>query len=327
MRKSMDRTGRGVVCAPASLALSAALTPASAAPAPGESARIPFGERFHVTRHGGIARAANAAISCGRSGSRAAASCAAARHGGAGTNGRYRTTYIDVDSDRRTDNSSMLIAAPGGRYRALRADTLTGRRTTSATDGYQASADVTRLVRRSGAGACTVAQIDAAAGRSRAGARGGWTLVAVYENKKEPLRRLALWDGFERPGRARRALSVRMQELRIPAHSHGRVGVVAYDGDRGRGKERLLVRADGRHPYALHDDANPSRDVMNSTITELGRESVRKPAYRNTLGLDSDVFDLSPALRSGADRLNFRFTARKRGYLLGAFFVQADTRR
>ncbi|MDC7338866.1 hypothetical protein [Streptomyces lydicus] len=363
MRKSMDRTGRGVVCALASLALSAALTPAAAAPAPGESARIPFGERFHVTQHGGIARAANSAITCGRSESRAAASCAAARHGGAGTNGRYRMTYIDVDSDRRTDNSStaelpvpagsrvsyarlywggnlragrrkpagnngrVLIAAPGGRYRELRADTLTGHRTTSATDGYQASADVTRLVRRSGAGAYTVAQIDAATGRSRAGAWGGWTLVAVYENKKEPLRRLALWDGFERPGRARRALSVRMQELRIPAHSHGRVGVVAYDGDRGTGKERLLVRADGRHPYALRDGANPSRDVMNSTITEFGRDSVRKPAYRNTLGLDSDVFDLSPALRSGADRLNFRFTARNPGYLLGAFFVQADTRR
>ncbi|MFF7411128.1 hypothetical protein [Streptomyces lydicus] len=240
MRKSMDRTGRGVVCAPASLALSAALTPAAAAPAPGESARIPFGERFHVTRHGGIARAANSAITCGRSASRAAASCAAARHGGAGTNGRYRMTYLDVD---------------------------------------------------------------------------------------EPLRRLALWDGFERPGRARRALSLRMQELRIPAHSHGRVGVVAYDGDRGTGKEQLLVRADGRHPYALRDGTNPSRDVMNSTITEFGRDSVRKPAYRNTLGLDSDVFDLSPALRSGADRLNFRFTARDPGYLLGAFFVQADTRR
>src|SRR5262245_48036210 len=68
--------------------------------------------------------------------------------------------------------------------------------------------------------------------------------------------------------------------LRIPAHSAGRVGVVAYDGDRG-----------------------------------------------NTRGIDSDVFDMQPALRSGADRLTFRCTTRRPGYSLGALFVRADARR
>lgn len=79
MRKSMDRTGRGVVCAPASLALPAALSSAAAAPTSGKSARIPLTERFHVTRHGGIARAANSPAHCAAAAGRTARRCAAAR--------------------------------------------------------------------------------------------------------------------------------------------------------------------------------------------------------------------------------------------------------
>ncbi|MFI0716800.1 hypothetical protein ACH4SK_40775 [Streptomyces inhibens] len=363
MRKSMDRTGRGVVCALASLALPAALSSAAAAPTPKESARIPFAERFHVTQHGGIARAANSSITCGRAAGRAGAPCAAAQQDGAGIKGHYRTAYIDVDSDTRTYNSSrahlripagsrvsyarlywggnlrtgerkpakgsgrVLIAEPGGRYKKVLADTMTGHRTGSGADGFQASADVTELVRKSGAGSYTVSQINIARGRSKAGAWGGWTLVAAYENKKLPLRTLALWDGFESLGGDRRALSVRLKELRIPAHSSGRVGVVAYDADRGSGKDSLSVQSDRRHPNALRDAANPATDVMNSTVTEFGRESRRQPAYRNTLGFDSDVFTIKPALRSGGDQLTLRFTTGNRGYLLGALFVQADTRR
>lgn len=52
MPKSLDRTGRGAVGALAALVLSAALTSATAAAprGPGESARIPFAERFQIGR-------------------------------------------------------------------------------------------------------------------------------------------------------------------------------------------------------------------------------------------------------------------------------------
>ncbi|MFI1156498.1 hypothetical protein [Streptomyces sioyaensis] len=362
MRKSMDRTGRGVVCALASLALSAALSSAAAAPAPRESAGIPFTERYHVTQHGGIARAANSSVICKAPAGRTGRPCAAARQDGAGQRGHYGTAYPDVDSDARTDSSSratlrlpagsrvsyarlywggtlragtykaagnngqVLVAGPGGRYRTVRADTLAGHRDRAAADGFQASADVTGLVRRSGAGAYTVAQAKGAKGPSAAGAWGGWTLVAVYENRKEPLRRIALWDGFRPLTADRRTFTVRLNGLHIPANSSGRAGVVAYDGYRGRGNDALTVRAGRHHPLKVHDSANPANDVMNSTITDFGQPAARRPAYRNTLGFDSDVFDITPALRSGAGRLTFRFTTRNPGYLLGALFVQADTR-
>lgn len=363
MRKSMDRTGRGVVCALASLALSAALSSAVAAPAPGESARIPFTERYHATQHGGIARAANSSVTCKTAAGRTATPCAVAQQGGAGRNGLYRMAAIDVDSDARTANSSsatlripadsrvsyarlywggsrqggtqqtagnngrVLIAEPGGRYRQVVADTLTGHRPHSAAEGFQASADITQMVRSSGGGAYTVAQINMATGHSATGVWGGWTLVAAYENKKQPLRSIALWDGFQALGADRRELSVRLPGPRIPENSHGLAGVVAYDGDRGRGNDTLSVRAGRYTVQTVRNAANPATDVMNSTVTDFGRTAVRWPAYRNTLGFDSDVFDITPALRSGGDRLTFRFTSRDPGYLLGALFVQTDTRR
>ncbi|MEU8681893.1 hypothetical protein [Streptomyces sp. NPDC048611] len=349
------------------MALSAALSSAVAAPATtesAESARIPFAERYHATLHGGITRAANSSVTCKAAAGRTTTPCAAAQQGAAGSNGQYRMAAIDVDSDARTDSSSsatlhlpagsrvryarlywggslrgngqrttgehgkVLIAGPGGRYREVRADTMTGHRPHSAAAaGFQASAEVTELVRSSGGGAYTVARTQQATGRSAAGLWGGWTLVAAYENAKQPLRRIALWDGFQSLDADRRELSVRLSGHGIPVNSRGRAGVVAYDGDRGSGKDTLSVRAGLHRAHTVRDAANPANDVMNSTVTDFGRATLRWPAYRNTLGFDSDVFDITPALHSGGDRLAFRFTTGKPGYLLGALFVQTDTGR
>ncbi|MFJ9410964.1 hypothetical protein [Streptomyces sp. NPDC101393] len=66
---------------------------------------------------------------------------------------------------------------------------------------------------------------------------------------------------------------------------------------------------------------------MNSGITDYGRGNSLRPACRNSLGFDSDVFGIRPALRSGGDRHTFRFAARDEGYLLRRHFAQTDTRR
>ncbi|MGW7575475.1 hypothetical protein [Streptomyces sp. NPDC054765] len=275
-----------------------------------------------MTLHGGIARAANSSVTYHKAVRhkavrRAAGPCAAARQGGTLRAGRHKPAE---------DDGRALIAEPGDRYKEVRADTLTAGRATSATGGFQASADVTEPVRKSGAGACAVAQINNARGHSPAGARGGRTLVTVYGNSRQPLREIARWDGFQPVGTHRRSFSVRLNGQHIPANSHGRAGVAAYDGDRGSGNDALSVRASRHHAQTVRDAANPANDVMNSTITEFGRQTKRLPAYRNTPGFDSDVFDITPALHSGGDRLTFRFTTRNPGYLLGALFLQTDTR-
>ncbi|MGW6458595.1 DUF3344 domain-containing protein [Streptomyces sp. NPDC055078] len=359
---------RGALGAMFLLAFSAAPVPAAGAPV-GESPRIPFAQRYQAVQHGGIVRAANSAITCRTPKSPSTASCSAVRAGAAGANSDFEMFYVDEDDDPNTYNSSraeltlpknskvtyarlywggnlrvgeqkppkdngrVLIAEPGGRYKAVLADTRIAHRDADGSDAFQASADITPLVRQSGSGLYTVAQINVAMGHSAVGSWGGWTLVVAYENSDEPLRQLSLWDGFETLNAGRKSQEFTLPGLRIPARASGRVGFVAYDGDRGRAGDTVEVRADTGKTFGINDwtgisdSANPATDVMNSTITGPDSAMKRQPAHVNTLGYDSDVFAIDPALWAGGTHLNFRFHAENLGYALGVLFVQADTRR
>ncbi|MFD3695695.1 DUF3344 domain-containing protein [Streptomyces sp. NPDC058646] len=345
------------------LTLSVSVPTAAAAPTPRELPRVPFTQRYQAVQHGGLVRASNSGISCRKEQSPKAELCAEVKRGAAGVNSDFEMFYSEVDKDPDTYNSTraelkvpkgakvsyarlywggnlrvgeqkppedsgrVLVAEPGGAYKEVLADTVIGHRTGGGSDAYQASADVTPLVRRSGAGMWTVAQLNIAMGHSEVGAWGGWTLVAAYEHPQEPVRRISLWDGFKDLA-AGGGETVGIDGLDAPAGSAGRAGVVAYDGDRGSLGDSLTVTADrGRH-VSLGNEENPFNDVMNSTITESGNHSfVRQPEHMNSLGYDADVFDLSPALSGGARSLSFRFTGESQGHFLGVLFVQTDARR
>ena len=331
-----------------------------------EAARLAFAPRYRALQHGGIVRAANASISCRatlgtcagvRKGERLASGTGGTK---AAVNGDFDMFYVDVDSDPNTYNSSraevrvpqggrvsyarlywggnlkvgeqkppkdngrVLIAEPGGEYKELLADSVVGHRVARGADAFQASADVTKLVRESGSGLYTVAQINVAMGRSTAGAWGGWTLVVAYEKAAEPLRHLAVWDGFDTlESRKGDVPLVRLAELKFPAGANGRAGLVAYNGDRGSPGDSLTVSVAGR-TTVLGDAANPLDDVLNSTIG--GAASERVPAYANTLGYDSDVFELGTALRHGGDQLAFRLVSQRDAAWAGALFVAVDAR-
>ncbi|MFF6886698.1 DUF3344 domain-containing protein [Streptomyces sp. NPDC012421] len=344
---------RGVSGALSCAVLAAAPALASAAapaPAPGEAARVPFAARYQAELHGGIVRAANVSAK-----------------GGEGTervNDGTAIGYTDVDDDPNTYNSSraelrvpdgariawarlywggnlrvgeqkppedngrVLVAEPGGQYKAVLADTLVGHRTGDGADAFQASADVTELVRWAEPGQWTVAQVNVAMGRSAVGGWGGWTLVAAYEKADEPLRRLSVWDGFETIGPRSGELRLALDRHRYPKGVQGRLGVVAYDGDRGTSGDYLQVRTSRQNSTPIGDSANSVNDVLNSSITEFGESgTARFPAAGNTLGYDSDVYDLRGALRQGADRVHVRLGSREDTVWLGALFLQADVRR
>lgn len=332
-----------------------------------ESPRVPFTQRYQAVQHGGLVRASNSSIGCRSAASAQAEPCAEVNKGAAGVNGDFEMFYDEVDKDPDTynstraelkvpqgakvsyarlywggnlrvgeqkppeDNGRVLVAEPGGAYKPVLADTVVGHHNDAGSDAYQASADVTPLVRKGGAGMWTVAQLNIAMGNSEVGAWGGWTLVVAYEHPQEPLRRISLWDGFESlaAGAGEAAgETVEIAGLDAPPGASGRAGVVAYDGDRGTLGDSLTVTADSGRRISISDAENPFNDVMNSTITEFGRPSfVRQPEHMNNLGYDADVFDLSPALSGGAHHLNFRFTGESQGQFLGVLFVQTDARR
>ncbi|MFD8952691.1 DUF3344 domain-containing protein [Streptomyces xanthophaeus] len=340
---------------------------AAAAPAPKELPRVPFTQRYQAVQHGGLVRASNSGISCRKEQAPQAEPCAEVKRGAAGVNGDFEMFYSEVDKDPDTynstraelkvpkgakvsyarlywggnlrvgeqkppeDNGRVLVSEPGGAYKEVLADTVIGHHTDAGSDAYQASADVTPLVRKGGAGMWTVAQLNIAMGHSEVGAWGGWTLVVAYEHPQEPVRRISVWDGFEdlaAGGGEAAGETVEIAGLDAPAGSAGRAGVVAYDGDRGALGDSLTVTADSGRRVSLSDAENPFNDVMNSTITEFGHPSfVRQPEHMNNLGYDADVFDLSPALSGGARSLSFRFTGESQGHFLGVLFVQTDARR
>ncbi|MEU9668773.1 DUF3344 domain-containing protein [Streptomyces bobili] len=358
---------RTTVCVLALTSLRAAGGALAAPAPPGAKAeRLAFTRRYRATQHGGIVRAANSAVGCrtapGTAG-RTAPACEAVREGRAAVDGDFDMFYVDVDRDPNTCNSSraevrpfggsrvtyarlywggnvrvgeqnppkdngrVLIAEPGGAYKAVLADTVTGRRVARGADAFQALADVTRLVRESGAGLSTVAQVNVAMGRSEAGAWGGWTLVVAYENSQEPLRHLAVWDGSD-PLDSGAGQEIRLRGVPVPRGAGGRAGLVAYDGDRGRSGDSITFSTGSRGVSALSEPVNPSDDVLNSTISEPGAApAARVPAYASTLGHDSDVFDLRAGLRRGGDQLAFRLVSQRDAAWAGVLFVAVDTRK
>lgn len=293
-----------------------------------------------------------------------AAACVAARDGATASNDQYDMFYTDLDKDPNTynstrselrvptgatvgyarlywggnlrvgeqkppkDNDRVLIAEPGGAYKEVLSDTVIGHRTAGGADAYQASADITPLVRSAGSGLYTVAQVNVAMGRTAAGAWGGWTMVVAYERAEDPLRHLAIWDGFEALDARHQELRVGLGELRTPADGAGAMGVVSYDGDPGTVGDSLTVGTGRGKARSISDSANPANDVMNSSMADVGVNQIkRQPAYKNSLGYDSDLFDLREALVPGGDTMNVSFRTGRDSIWLGAFYVAVDARR
>ncbi|MFI2374286.1 DUF3344 domain-containing protein [Streptomyces sp. NPDC018964] len=362
MRQSLGQMLRHAAVGVFSLAVmwtpcgSAAAAPVAPSP---EADGLAFSQRYRAVQHGGIVRAANTSATCRAE----TPSCRNVQAGAQGVNGDFNMFYIDVDSDPNTYNSSraelrlpagsrvtyarlywggnllvgeqkpwqdngrVLIAEPGGEYKELLADTVVGHRVADGADAFQASADVTELVRDSAPGLYTVAQVNVAMGRSAAGAWGGWTLVVAYENPEEPLRHLALWDGFAPLG-GRSGVEMQLSGLPFPAGAGGRAGLVAYNGDRGTAGDSLVLTAGGPVPTAFADRANPFDDVLNSTITDSRGASPRRvPAYANTLGYDSDVFDLEGGLPRAGDQVALRLMSQRDAAWAGVLFAAVDARR
>lgn len=253
------------------------------------------------------------------------------------------------------DNGRVLIAEPGGAYKEVLADSVVGHRTANGADAFHATADVTKLVASSGPGMYTVAQINVAMGRSTVGAWGGWTLVVAYARRGAPLRHLSLWDGFETLAEGRRSFRVELGRKRVPVGGSGRLGLVTYDGDRGITGDTLAFEPHPRRSVPLSASASSGGsategtpavtgpvttggaasggapatggDVFDSTITDSGETRHRRePAHSNTLGYDSDVIDLSPALLHGASDTAVRIGAARDYLWLGALFLEADAR-
>jgi uncharacterized repeat protein (TIGR01451 family) len=307
-------------------ALAASLLLATAAAA---VAVTPFGPRYVTNAAGDIAVVGNTVLTCPPS-----PACTAAQGGGVDQNNSFRMRYVDVDGDPATfDSSSVTLTLPpgadvlfaglywGGRRNAggggapaptpgartavtLRvpgapaAAAVTGVEVGAVgTTAYGAFADVTARVRAAGAGVYTVGNVQVGTGSD---SYGGWSLVVAHRDDAAPPRNLAVFDGFEvvRDQTGDRSKTITVAGLQAPPAGAvtARVGVVAYDGDRGFTGD--VLRLNGT---PLTDALHPADDAFNSTVADGGvADTGRDPGYGNLLGFDASVFTADGLIPNGA---------------------------
>ncbi|WP_405015837.1 DUF3344 domain-containing protein [Kitasatospora sp. NBC_00070] len=197
--------------------------------------------------------------------------------------------------------------------------------TTDDESSYQASADVTELVRQHGPGTYTGANMDSVV---KPHSWGGWTLVVAYEDPCEPLRHVHVWDGFQPELPNSPALSGTLTGIKAPATGpvSGHLGWVVYDGDhKWNGDTMSLKSTNG--PLTPFSDANhPADDAFNSTvdIPGAGITAARNPAPRNNFGHDATRWDVSPYLRNGDTDVTITVDTDGDGYNLGVFYADIN---
>lgn len=290
-----------------------------ALPTPAQAADRGFTERFSVNDTGDITLVGNTVMTCvdGSPG------CLTAQNAGPRTtqnasvnNNAFAMTYVDVDADPATfDSSTSSLALPDGAQvlfaglywggeveaganglgapdRDARdtvllqtpgADSYRSVKASTLDDGliiYQGFADVTSQVQAAGNGAYTVANVQTATGNDRLG---GWSLVVAYHDPTQPARNLTVFDGLTsvdgtNPG------SITVDGFQTPSSGPVRstVGFVTYEGDLGLVGDSAslngLTLADSQHPSTNFFDSRSSRDGV---LTTDGT-----PAYTNGLGYE-----------------------------------------
>ena len=278
------------------------------------SADRAFSARYATNDNGAIAVAANTLMSCA-----ASSNCTTARNepltGTTWDNQDFNMTYVDIDGDSSTSNSSSAdLALPSGAT-VLHAGLYWSARSTAPSrntikfkapgagsyalvsasgldlanlggDFYQGIANVTARVQAAGAGTYTVAGISANVGT---GSHAGWALVVAYRDPAQPLRNLTVFDGLASIS-ANSSATIDVAGFETPATGPVRtdLGFVAWEGDRGLTGDQATFNGN-----VLSDAGNPPTNFFNASITHHGTNvATRNPAYLNTLSLDADVLTL-----------------------------------
>ncbi len=129
---------------------------------------------------------------------------------------------------------------------------------------------------------------------------GGWVLILVYADAAEPMRNLTVFDGLAMityswgggGGGDNSTVDVPISGFLTPPFGPVdlKLGVVAYDGDRGSTGDQLGFDGTGAFNY-IEDATHDIDNVFNSTHSTGGvMNPWRVPAFNNTLGHDANIF-------------------------------------
>ncbi|WP_158597690.1 T9SS type B sorting domain-containing protein [Aquimarina sp. AD10] len=176
---------------------------------------------------------------------------------------------------------------------------------TAASDNvpYTCYADVTAIVQANGYGTYTVANMKATLGDTSgvSGATGGWSLVVIYSDPDVSAvnRFMSVFDGFREIQGGSSASTVDLpisgfRTLPAPNPVNVKFGVGALEGDSGIVNDDLQIENTSGVYVDIFNAANPQNNFFNSSISLDGVVTTnRNPASANTLGFDTDFFELA----------------------------------
>ncbi|MCC2322349.1 sigma-70 family RNA polymerase sigma factor [Cellulomonas xiejunii] len=211
------------------------------------------------------------------------------------------------------------LRAPDGTWSHVTAGSVTDVSDSSGRRYYQAAVEVTDLVARGGGGAWALADAAVSVGRTDLDPSyyAGWSLVVVHGTPAAPgavgaasvtVHQGGAWIGASAPAPA-------FAFVGEPG-ARTRIGVVAWDGDRGNTGDRLTLSEVGplrplRWDGAAVVDRGSADNAFDSTATGW--------AYPNSLGVDAKGF-AEVALPSGVGTLTASTTGDQ--YLIGVVTVR-----
>lgn len=187
--------------------------------------------------------------------------------------------------------ASVRVAPPGGALRPVGdGDDVTVER---AGQMYQASVDVTGLVRAGGPGTWGVADVCATGG---VGGRAGWALVVVHRPAgagAEGSGLAIVYDGLMPVSTADGSASFTVAGR---AGTPARIGAVAWDGDRGGTGDRFVLGGTPLVPLRWDGTAAAGPGAADNAFDSTAWGS----AYANSLGVDVKPFEPTtlPAARA-----------------------------
>ncbi|MER6825206.1 zf-HC2 domain-containing protein [Streptosporangium sp. NPDC000563] len=257
--------------------------------------------RFATDGRVAVSAIGNTLVSCASS--EPACEAARSRRGGRRDNNNWEMRPIDHDGDPSTSSSSAArlalpaaskvvwaglywsaSAPPGGRiklkvpgeerYRQVRA-TQVVERELPAGRGYQAFADVTRLLGRV-RGTYWVADASVRSGVAR---HAGWSLVVIVADPRRPYSQAVVVDTTEMLDGENRSARIPLEGL-TPSGVPARMSLVTWEGDAGVGGDR--VRLGGRTLRPAGGERDPGNPFDGSAAGARGTGT--------TFGTDVDRF-------------------------------------
>jgi uncharacterized repeat protein (TIGR01451 family) len=323
-------------------------------------APAPFALRYSANAPGDIAIVGNTVLTCPAT----SGACAGVQGGAVGQNNSFGMRFVDVDADPATFNSSSAqldlpagatvlfaglywggrtaaggapgaagapntgaiatvgMAAPGGAISPV-AGAVVGTTTDNGAN-YQAFADVTARVQAGGAGSYAVSNVQVGRGTNT---WGGWSLVVAYRDPAAPLRNLSVFDGYQFVSRTNPSVTIPVSGFLAPPSGpvRARLGVVAYDGDRGAPGSQFVGDSMTLNGTTVSDALNPADDVFNSSITRTGtRLTAKAPDYDNQLGFDADIFSVDGLVPNSATSASIALTTGGESYNPGVVTTAFD---